>query len=130
MSYNGINKQRYFITDDSHIGKLMVGAINPQEMLLIIGKMVFENKGITQICDFLETHYFFECEADGISFAELNTDDTYPYTYYDLITERVAEEEGYLYSNITEIKKYYTESGSVDILLSLDFDNITHRYFS
>lgn len=130
MSYNGINKQRYFITDDSHIGKLMVGAINPQEMLLIIGKMVFEDKEITQICDFLEKHYFFECEADGISFTKLNTDDTYPYTYYDLITERVAEKDGYLYSNISEIKKYYTESGSVDMLLSLDFDNITHRYFS
>ena len=104
-------KQRYFITDDSHIGKLMVGAINPQEMFLLIGKWTVNNKNVTQICDTLEKNYLFECEADNISFTRLNTDDTYPYTYYDLITERIAEKDGYLYSNISEIKKYYSENG-------------------
>ena len=121
---------RYFITDNSNVGNLVIGSINPQEMILILGKLAVTNNKISEITSFLETEFKFESQAKNLLFSVLNTDDSFPYTYYDLINERISDREGYLYSNIYSIKEYFLNADCVEMLLSIDFNDIAKNYFS
>ena len=110
---------RYFITDESNIGTLISGQLMPKEMILILGKTIYENRSISNIITFLKEQFYFQIEAEGISFKELNSG-KYPYTYYDLISEGVCDPSGYSYSNIHEIKKYF--KGCEKMLSSLNLE--------
>lgn len=69
---------RYFITDESNIGTLISGRLMPKEMILILGKKLYENKNISDIVLFLKEHFYFQVEAERITFKELNSG-KYPY---------------------------------------------------
>ena len=121
---------RYYITDNSNVGNLMIGKVNPQEMLLLLGKLIVADKAVSEITAILEADFKFEMQAKNLLFSVLNTDDEFPYTYYDLINEGVPDTEGYLYSNICSIKEYFSDNDCIEMLRSINFDDIAKNYFS
>ncbi|SDA31052.1 hypothetical protein SAMN02910447_03322 [Ruminococcus sp. YE71] len=122
-------KHRYFVTDDTHIGDLIIGELNSQEMLILLGKLAVENQVVSEITSLLVSKFGFIIEGTNLSFSQINSDDLYPYTYYDLISERVNERDGYLYSNICKIKEYYAGVECEEMLRSIDLDNILKNDF-
>ncbi len=121
---------RYFITDNTNCGSLIIGNLNPQTMLLLLGMVCLMETDKLKMIDFLVQEFQFSVEATNIEFSELNTDDRYPYTYYNLIDERVADENGYLYANILEVRNYFCDEDSKAMLYSIDWKNIQKRNFS
>lgn len=123
-------KFRYFITDKSNIGTLIIGDVNPQTMLLLLGMVCLKENDKLKIIQYFIKEFHFSVEAENIEFIKLNTDDRYPYTYYNLVDEGVADENGYLYANISDIKKHFGSNDSVAMLKSIDWKNIQKRNFS
>lgn len=123
-------KFRYFITDNTNHGSLIIGNLNPQTMLLLLGMVSLKETDKSKIINFFVQEFRFSVEATSIEFSKLNTDDKYPYTYYNLIDERIADENGYLYANILDIRNYFCAEDSKAMLHSIDWKNIQKRNFS
>ncbi len=111
---------RYFITDKSNKGSLIVGELNPNEMLLLFGKVCIEKANKSEILDYFINRFHFSVEAENIDFVELNTDDRFPYTYYNLIDEpSLIDKTGYFYANISDIRNYFSDRDCVSMLRSI-----------
>lgn len=123
-------KFRYFVTDNTNYGSLIIGNLNPQETLLLIGMMCVKQADKTKIINFFVQEFQFSVEVEDIQFVKLNTDDKYPYTYYNLIDEHVADEDGYFYANILDIQNYFFDTDSEDMLRSINWENIKKRKFN
>lgn len=123
-------KFRYFVTDNTNCGSLIIGNLNPQETLLLIGMMCVKQANKTKIINFFVQEFQFSVEVEDIQFVKLNTDDKYPYTYYNLIDEHVADEDGYFYANILDIQNYFFDTDSEDMLRSINWENIKKRKFN
>lgn len=123
-------KFRYFITDNTNNGSLIIGNLNPQTMLLLLGMISLNEIGKSKIINFFVQQFQFSVEAANIEFSKLNTDDKYPYTYYNLIDECVADENGYLYANISDIQNNFCANDSKAMLHSIDWENIQKGNFS
>ncbi|MGN0642268.1 MAG: hypothetical protein ACI4JJ_03905 [Huintestinicola sp.] len=121
---------RYFITDKTNVGSLIIGGINPNEMFLLLSKFAVNNFSKSEIIDFFADDFNFFIEAEDIGFVQLNTDEHYPYTYYNLVNERVADKYGYLYANISEIRNCFTDNDCITMLNSIDLFNFKKSYFS
>lgn len=115
---------RYFITDETNIGTLISGQIMPKEMILILGKKIYEHKNISDIISFMIEKFYFKIEAENISFIDLNSG-KYPYTFYDLISEGICDPDGYSYANISEIKKHFL--GCEKMLSSLNLISFMNK---
>lgn len=122
-------KFRYFITDNTNCGSLIVGNLNPQTMLLLLGMVCVNQADKSKVIDFFVQEFQFWVEAEEIHFVKLNTDEKYPYTYYNLIEEGVADKEGYLYANISDIRNYFYNKDSITMLNSIDWKNIQKSNF-
>ena len=122
-------KFRYFITDNSHIGTLIMGNIAPEIMLIYLGKLLFEGYTISRIVNTLVSEYRFIIESENLSFKKLNTDPEYAYTYYDLISEGVSEKDSYLYCNTKKIKQHFSDSQCKKMLKSIDLISLKKDYF-
>lgn len=73
-------KFRYFITDNTNNGSLIIGNLNPQTMLLLLGMISLNEIEKSKIINFFVQQFQFSVEAASIEFSKLNTDDKYPYT--------------------------------------------------
>lgn len=123
-------KFRYFITDNTNCGSLIIGNLNPQEMLLLLGIMCVKQADKPEIINFFVQEFQFSVEVEDIQFVKLNTDDKYPYTYYNLIDEHVADEDGYFCANISDVRDYFCNKDSIIMLNSIDWKNIKKRKFN
>lgn len=99
-------------------------------MLLLLGMVSLKETDKSKIINLFVQEFRFTVEATSIEFSKLNTDDKYPYTYYNLIDERVADENGYLYANILDIRNCFCTEDSKAMLHSIDWKNIQKRNFS
>ncbi|WP_124098217.1 hypothetical protein [Ruminococcus sp. Marseille-P6503] len=71
--------------------------------------------------------YGFEVMKEKIDKVTLNTDDETPYTYYDLLDEGgYCEPDGYMYTDIDEISKYFSSSKAVEMLRSIRYFDKNH----
>ena len=120
---------RYFITDNTNCGSLIVGNLNPQTMLLLLGMVCVKQTDKSKVIDFFVQEFQFWIEAEEIQFVKLNTDEKYPYTYYNLIEEGVADKNSYLYANISDVRDYFCNKDSITMLNSIDWKNIQKRDF-
>ena len=123
-------KFRYFITDNSHVGTLIIGKLNPRTMLLLLGMKSSINTDKLDIVNFFIREFQFIIETENIEFIQLNTDDRFPYTYYNLIDEHAADKDGYFYANISDIKNHFENNGCSDMLKSIDWINFKKSNFS
>jgi hypothetical protein len=116
-------KFRYFITDNSNKGSLIIGKLNPNEMLLILGKTCVEQTNISEICSWFAEKFHFSVEVENLDFVTLNTDDRFPYTYYNLLVERTATDKtGYFYANVSDIQDYFSDKECISMLRSINSD--------
>lgn len=108
-------KFRYFITDNTNCDSLIVGSLNPQTMLLLLGMVCKKQSDKSEVVDFFVQEFQFLIEAKEIDFVKLNTDKKYLYTYYNLIDEYVADDEdGYFYTNVDAFAEHDKETPSVE----------------
>ncbi|MDE6706856.1 MAG: hypothetical protein K2K06_02325, partial [Oscillospiraceae bacterium] len=64
---------RYFITDNTNYGSLIVGNLNPQTMLLLLGMVCIKQVDKYKVIDFFVQEFQFGVEAEEIQFVKLNT---------------------------------------------------------
>ncbi len=121
---------RYFITDESNLGSLIIGKLNPDEMFLLLGKACIEKLNKSEIIDFFVQEFHFCIEASNIGFVQLNTDEKFPYTYYNLVYEHLADKSGYFYANISEIKNCFDKSDCKYMLRSINVADFKKCNFS
>lgn len=123
-------KIRYFITDSTNYGSLIIGNLNPQTMLLLLGMICLKETDKLKIVQFFTKEFHFTVEVENIEFVKLNTDNKYPYTYYNLIDEGIIDKNGYLYANISDIRNYFCSKESIAMLHSINWKNIQKGNFS
>ena len=117
-----MKEYRYFITDNSTYGCLVKGRFNGKEMILLLGNIFSNNKtlSIENVVTLLCSKYGFKVEKNNISKVELNTSPETPYTYYDLIDEfGYCESDGYMYTDIEEFTKLFSDTKSQEIFRSI-----------
>jgi hypothetical protein len=112
---------RYLITDDNETGTAVYGEYKPPEMLLILGKAIFENIELTQIYEFLIKELDFMDEKSNIKISDHSCYD------YDLITEGRYYTRGYYLSDLNSIREYFKDDKCQQMLLSLDWNDIKRR---
>ncbi len=118
---------RYFITDKSNIGYLIIGKNNPKEMLIILGHLSLNTSDISEIVSKLVIRFNFTVEKKELSFARLNTDDETPYTYYNILEDGICPNDGYSYANIVDIRKHFKSKKSKAMLKSLRIKSVVDK---
>lgn len=125
-----MNEYRYFITDDSCVGVLIKSnKINGQKMLLLVGYILMTGLEVTveTVVSVLVKEYGFEVMKEKIDKVTLNTSDETPYTYYDLLDEGgYCEPDGYMYTDIAEISKYFSSPKAAEMLRSIRYFDKNH----
>lgn len=110
---------RYFVTDQYHKGDLVLGNLNPLEMLGILGKFCTMGYTKEKILESLADTFSFSTVAQDLDFTELNQNEKYPFTYYHLLHEHeMVDEYGYYYANIEEISKFILADKSLYKMLN------------
>lgn len=118
-----MQEYRYFITDDSKFGTLISSDhVKDKDMLLLVGYIinVYGDVTVDSVVERLVNVYGFKIMKKDISCVYLNTSPETPYTYYDLIDEAgLCEDDGYMYTDIDEIKRYFSGEKSIEMIKSI-----------
>lgn len=105
---------RYYITNDKKQGTLIAGNINGKKMLTILKDFIKAKPDINvnETVKAITETYNFSIIKQNLSFIDLNENQDTPYTFYHIIDDGgYVEEDGYIYTNIQEIKSEVKQHG-------------------